>query len=192
MTEPRALDVGGCRLTYEDVGHGIPVVLVHGLGASKVLWSDLRDRLGPDHRVIALDLRGAGETREDAPRELSLATWAEDLRGLLEELDVDRPMLIGHSLGAAIVVKYALQWPEGVRALVLRGADANLSHLADRMHTAVGLIERLGLAAWVDGYWSRNTPFAAESLERSPELLERYREMLLRNDPGDYVRTCLA
>src|SRR5205807_3074993 len=72
------------------------------------------------------------------------------------------------------------------------GPDANLSHLAPRMKAAVELIERVGLREWVDAHWSRNTPFAQGSLERAPEMLERYREMLLRNDAGDYVRTCLA
>jgi 3-oxoadipate enol-lactonase len=180
------------RLAYEDIGEGVPIVLIHGLGGSRVLWSDLRDRLGPGCRVVALDLRGAGETREETRRELSLETWADDLRALLTELGLERPVLVGHSLGAAIALEYALRWPGDVRALVLMGADANLSHLAPRMRTAVELIERLGLEEWVDAHWSKNTPFAAQSLERSPEILERYRKMLLRNDPRDYVRTCLA
>jgi pimeloyl-ACP methyl ester carboxylesterase len=169
-------------LTYDDVGEGVPLVLIHGLGASRALWSDVRDRFGPGYRVVAVDLRGAGE--------LTLATWAEDIRSLVTELGIERPVLVGHSLGAAIALKYALQWP--VRALVLMGADANLSHLAPRMRTAVELIERLGLEEWVDAHWSKNTPFAAASLERSPVMLERYRAMLLANDAGDYMRTCLA
>jgi pimeloyl-ACP methyl ester carboxylesterase len=180
------------RLAYDDMGKGVPLMLIHGLGGSRVLWSDLRDRFGPGYRVVALDLRGAGATEELTRRELSLETWAEDLRGLLAELEIVRPVLVGHSLGAAVALKYALRWPDDVRALVLMGADANLSHLAPRMRAAVELIERLGLEEWVDAHWSKNTPFAAESVERSPEILERYREMLLANDPRDYVRTCLA
>jgi pimeloyl-ACP methyl ester carboxylesterase len=192
VPEPSTVDVDGCRLTYEDAGEGLPVVLIHGLGASRVLWADLRDPLGAGYRVVAFDLRGAGETRELTPRELSLATWAEDLRGLLDELGVTRPVLVGHSLGAAIALKFALEWPEDVRALVLMGPDANLSHLAPRMQAAVELIERVGFRAWVEGYWSHNTPFAPRSLEREPEILDRYREMLLRNDASDYVRSCRA
>ena len=180
------------RLAYDDLGEGVPLVLIHGLGGSRVLWSDLRDRFGPGYRVVAFDLRGAGDTREEAPGELSLETWADDLRALVTELGIEHPVLVGHSLGAAIALKYALRWPGDVRALVLMGADANLSHLAPRMRAAVELIERLGLEEWVDAHWSKNTPFAAGSLERSPEILERYRGMLLANDPRDYVRTCLA
>jgi pimeloyl-ACP methyl ester carboxylesterase len=178
------------RVAYDDVGEGVPLVLIHGLGVSRAIWSEVRDRFGPGYRVVALDLRGAGATEEVAQRELSLETWADDLRALLEELGIERPVLVGHSLGAAVALKYALQWP--VRALVLMGADANLSHLAPRMRAAAELIEEVGLEEWVDAHWSRNTPFAAESLERSPELLARYRAMLLANDPRDYVRTCLG
>jgi 3-oxoadipate enol-lactonase len=184
--------VDACEISYDAIGEGAAIVLIHGLGGSKALWSDLGDRFGPGYRVVALDLRGAGRTRERTPSGLSLTRWSDDLRALLEELDADQPVLIGHSLGASIALKYALRWPDDVRALVLMGADANLSHLAPRMRGAAELIERLGLPAWVDNHWSSNTPFSAASLRREPEILDRYRAMLLGNDDGNYIRTCLA
>jgi len=188
----RSIRLDSCEVNCEVAGEGRPVVLLHGLGGSTVLWGDLGERLARDYLVVSLDLRGAGATRELERRELSLETWAGDLRGVLEELHVERPVLVGHSLGASVALKYALTWPDDVAALVLMGADANLSHLAPRMHAAADAIGSLGLDRWVRERWSQNTPFAAASLERAPELLELYRAMLLANDPGDYVRTCLA
>jgi len=186
------------RLASSDVacelaGEGSPpLVLVHGLGASTVLWRDLQPRLGDGHRVLAFDLRGAGRTRERERRELSLATWADDLRGLLGALELEPPVFVGHSLGAAVALKYALTYPDDVAGLVLMGTDPDLANLAPRMQAAAELIERVGLETWVSEHWVKNPPFAAASLERSPELLDRYRAMLLANDDGDYVRTCRA
>src|SRR5581483_5335419 len=96
--------VESCEFRVEVVGEGVPVVLVHGLGASSVLWSRIRDGLGPGYRVVLLDLRGAGETHELEPKELSLGTWANDLGSVLAALGIERPVLVGHSLGASIAL----------------------------------------------------------------------------------------
>ena len=144
MTEQRVV-VESCDFRVEVVGEGIPVVLVHGLGASSVLWNRIRDSLGPGYQVVLLDLRGAGKTHELERKELSLETWADDLAGVLAALGIERPVLVGHSLGASIALKFALSYPERARALVLIAAEANLSNLAPRMLAASELIDRVGL-----------------------------------------------
>jgi pimeloyl-ACP methyl ester carboxylesterase/quercetin dioxygenase-like cupin family protein len=174
------------------VGEGVPVVLLHGLGLSGALWNRVRDGFGPGYMLILVDLRAAGQTRELQREELSLERWADDLAALLAALDVHRPVLVGHSLGASIALKYALEHPEDVRALALIGADATLSNLAPRMLASAERIENMGLVAWVEEYWSKNPPFSVESLDRDPGILDEYRELLLGNDPGDYVRQCRA
>lgn len=179
--------------THVDVvGEGVPVVLLHGLGLSGALWNRVRDGFGPGYMLILVDLRAAGQTRELQRVELSLERWADDLAALLAALDVRRPVLVGHSLGASIALKYALEHPDDVRALALIGADATLSNLAPRMLASAERIENLGLVAWVEEYWSKNPPFSAKSLDRDPGILAEYRELLLGNDPGDYVRQCRA
>lgn len=190
-TEQRVV-VDACDFRVEVLGDGIPIVLVHGLGASSILWNRVRDGLRPGYRVVLVDLRGAGETSEHEAQELSLAKWASDLEGLFGVLGIERPVLVGHSLGASVALKYALSHPDGARALVLIAADASLSNLAPRMLKAAKLVGDVGLPTWVDEYWSKNPPFSAASLEREPGLLDEYRAMLLLNDPEDYVRQCLA
>jgi pimeloyl-ACP methyl ester carboxylesterase len=186
-----ALDT--CEVACEISGAGAPaIILLHGLGGSTALWRDVQARLGNGHRVISYDLRGAGRTRQLEDREFSLATWADDLRGLLSALDVESPVLVGHSLGASVALKYALSFSEEVAGLVLLGADPDLSNLAPRMRAAAELIERIGLESWVSEQWVKNPPFAPAALARRPEILDRYRAMLLGNDQADYVRTCLA
>lgn len=189
------IGVDGCEISYEITGDGPPVVLIHGLGGSTVIWAGVRDSLAErGHCVVALDLRGSGASLEPEPREaLTLSRWAADLRAVLEELGLRRPALVGHSLGASIAVKYALRWEDDVAALVLMGADPELAvHLAPRVERWVELIGDVGLERWVAEFWSTNPPFSAASVEADPTIVDRYAAMLLGNDPDSYIRTCLA
>ena len=184
--------VDSLEIHVEVVGEGRPLVLIHGLGLSAALWSRVRDSFGPGYQLVLFDLRGAGATRELRREDLSLERWANDLGALLSALGIWRPVLLGHSLGASVALKYALERPDDVRALVLIGADPNLSNLAPRMLAAVERIEAMGIEAWVEECWSQNPPFSAASLARDPSMLEEYRTLLLDNDAADYVRQCRA
>jgi pimeloyl-ACP methyl ester carboxylesterase/quercetin dioxygenase-like cupin family protein len=191
VTEQRVA-IDSLEIHVESVGEGVPVVLIHGLGLSGAIWNRVRDSLGPGYRLVMIDLRGAGGTHELVQKELSLEQWATDLGALLAALEIERPVLVGHSLGASIALKYALEQPGDVGALVLIGVDANLSNLAPRMLTSAERIEAIGMEAWVAEFWSANPPFSDVSLQRDPEILEEYRSLLLRNDAADYVRQCRA
>jgi pimeloyl-ACP methyl ester carboxylesterase/quercetin dioxygenase-like cupin family protein len=171
---------------------GVPVVLIHGLGLSGALWNRVRDGFGPGYQLILVDLRGAGRSRELQREELSLERWADDIGALLRILEIHQPVIVGHSLGASVALKYALERPDDVRALVLIGAEANLSNLAPRMLASAERIETMGMEAWVEGFWSQNPPFSESSLGRDPAILDEYRDLLLQNDPVDYVRQCRA
>ena len=187
-----ALTFGGSELSYERLGSGSPIVLIHGLGTSKVIWRELQEHLASQFEIVTYDLRGSGLSHEDSKEEMSLERLSSDLRRLVQALGLDRPSLLGHSLGASIALKYTLCWPDDVQTLVLMGADANLSNLGPRMRQVVKLIEQHGLEGWVEDYWSKNPPFSEKSIKRSPEVVEHYRAMVLANDPDNYMRTCLA
>ena len=120
-------------------------MLVHGLGLSGELWNRVADALGDGYRLVRVDLRGAGRSRELERAELSLERWAADLGAVLDGLGIERPVVVGHSLGAAVALKYALERPDGVGALVLIGGEADLSNLAPRMLASVERIESMGL-----------------------------------------------
>jgi pimeloyl-ACP methyl ester carboxylesterase/quercetin dioxygenase-like cupin family protein len=184
--------VDGAELHVEVTGAGRPLVFVHGLGLSGALWNRMRESFGAGYQFVLVDLRGAPRSRELEPTELTLARWAADLAEVVRTLGLDRPVLVGHSLGATIALEYALERPGEVGALVLLGTEANLSNLAPRMLAAAERIERDGLATWVDQVWSKNPPFARASLERDPSILAEYRARLLENDAVDYVRQCRA
>jgi pimeloyl-ACP methyl ester carboxylesterase len=186
------VSAGTCDVSYEVVGSGFPIVLIHGLGAGRVLWQRLRGRFDDNHKILLYDLRGAGATTELETRPLSLETWVDDLRALLAALGIERPTLVGHSLGGAIALKYAITYPADVEALILMGTEADLSNLGPRMLRSAERVEQHGMERWVSDYWVQNPPFSDDSLRRDPALLDDYRAMLLGNDAGDYVRSCRA
>jgi 3-oxoadipate enol-lactonase len=191
MTE-QMLVVDGAELHVEVEGEGTPVVLVHGLGLQGGLWNRLCEVLGDGYQVVRVDLRGSPRCRELAPGELSLTRWASDLADVVDGLALDRPVVVGHSLGGAVALRFALDRPYTPRALVLMCTEADLSNLAPRMHASAERIENEGLEAWLSGSWVANPPFSAGSLERDPSLLAEYRALLAENDAADYVRQCRA
>jgi 3-oxoadipate enol-lactonase len=184
--------VDGAELHVDVSGDGVPVVFVHGLGLSGELWNRMRRGFGTGYQVVLVDLRGAGRSRERDRGELTLARWADDLDQVVRSLELERPVVVGHSLGASVVLRYALEHPGEAGALVLIGAEANLSNLAPRMLAAAERIESIGLVTWVDEFWAKNPPFSQASLRRDPSMLEEYRARLLENDAVDYVRQCRA
>jgi pimeloyl-ACP methyl ester carboxylesterase len=189
----RLVNVGGCEIhVVERNGPGRTIVLVHGLGASTVLWDAVVPRLPEELRILAIDLRGCGGSRETEPAELTTMQWAYDLRVLLERLGVADAAIVGHSLGATVALEYTLRWPKAVVGLVLINGEARLGALAPRMQRSADLIRANGLESWARDHWVLNPPFAPTSLESSPELLDTYRTMLLANRPEDYVRACEA
>lgn len=102
----------------EEAGEGVPVVLLHGLTATRryvVMGSKSLERGG--HRVIAFDARGHG--RSQPKDEYSYAALAADLRAVMDDRGIDRAVLAGASMGAHTIVRFALDHPDRAAALVL-------------------------------------------------------------------------
>ena len=85
-----------------------PVVLIHGTGGSLHSWRDVMPELASNHHVIAMDLPGHGFTTGARPSHLSLDAMARTLAQLFRKLDIGPDMVIGHSAGAAIALKMAM------------------------------------------------------------------------------------
>jgi pimeloyl-ACP methyl ester carboxylesterase len=112
---------GGVRLAAEQAGEGIPIVLLHGLTATRrylVMGSRALERSG--HRVVAYDARGHGHSSPaPAPDAYTYELLAEDLRAVLDGLEIERAVLAGASMGAHTALRFALERPERVLALGL-------------------------------------------------------------------------
>jgi pimeloyl-ACP methyl ester carboxylesterase len=108
-------------LSIDDQGDGTPVVLLHGLTATKryvVMGSTALQRSG--HRVIAYDARGHGDSQPaPSPDAYEYADLADDLVGVLDAHGLDRAVLVGASMGAHTLLRLALEQPERVAGLVV-------------------------------------------------------------------------
>ncbi|MGW6898925.1 alpha/beta fold hydrolase [Streptomyces sp. NBC_01718] len=119
MEDQSVVDVGDVRLAYRTWGDpfGSPVVLLHGLGGSAASWEAVGSLLGEEWRVYALDLRGHGES--DWPDEYSFELMRDDVLGFLDECDLDRVGLVGHSMGGVVAHLLAQEHADRVERLVL-------------------------------------------------------------------------
>lgn len=108
----------GQRLYYEVSGQGSPVLLVHGLGSSSRDWEYQIPELQDRHRVIAVDVRGHGQS--DKPRErYSIAGFAADVAALIEHLRLSPVHLVGISMGGMIGFELATRHPELLKSLTI-------------------------------------------------------------------------
>jgi pimeloyl-ACP methyl ester carboxylesterase len=149
----------GVAIAAEDAGSGPPVVLLHGLTATRryvLMGSRGLERRG--HRTIAYDARGHGESSPAPdPARYEYADLAGDLEAVLDAAGVERAAFAGHSMGAATAVAFALAHPERVDALVLIGpaydgeARSDPGALARWDRLADGL-ERGGVEGFVAAY----------------------------------------
>ena len=171
-------DVNGTRLAYETRGNGHPLVLLHaGIGDAR-MWDDQMDAFAARYRVVRYDARGFGRsgaaTGSYSPR--------ADLAGLLAALGIGRAHLVGLSMGGALALDAALEYPELASALVLAATRpsglAPSKELRDGWTAvdaafAAGDVARaveLELRMWVDG--PGRTPDRVD-----PAVRERVREM---------------
>jgi 3-oxoadipate enol-lactonase len=109
------IKVNGAMLAYDESGDGTAVVLVHAGIADRRMWRGQIGPLAARHRVIALDLRGYGES------ELPIAPFAhhDDVVGLLDGLGIERAALVGCSSGGSVAINTALEHPDRITALAL-------------------------------------------------------------------------
>lgn len=117
----RTIAGAGVTLRASDDGDGIPVVLAHGLSSTRryvVMGSTALQRCG--HRVVSYDARGHGSSSPaPSPDAYGYDALAADLRALLDELEIERAVLAGGSMGAHTILRLALDAPERVAGLVV-------------------------------------------------------------------------
>ncbi len=111
---------GGLKLhALEWSRDGVPMVFVHGFANDAHVWDDFAPVVAPHYRVVALDMRGHGESEHAPDGRNDLDTLSEDLACALEGLGIERFVLVGHSLGGRVSMCFAGQHAERLAGLVL-------------------------------------------------------------------------
>lgn len=179
--------LNGTSLYYEIHGNGVPIVFVHDHLSSHRMFDPQVEFFSTRARVIILDLRGNGQSgRMNVEVNRIIDTQCEDLRELLERLDVSKVTLVGCSSGGVLVRKFADLYPEWVRALVL--VDSYLSTKTSK------LWEMVETFSWLSYY------LPAELLLRTLRLTyhnwtpayEIMREDLLNKRPTELIKQRMA
>lgn len=109
----------GAELFVVTRGSGTPVVLLGGPWFGQTYLRQLAEGLADDFETVRYDARGSGRSLPVSPPEISLEAHLRDLDGLRQALGIDRVNLVGHSLGALVVLLFATRYPERTGALVL-------------------------------------------------------------------------
>jgi pimeloyl-ACP methyl ester carboxylesterase len=180
----RRIRSGAVELAVEDTGGGRPIVLAHGLTATRryvVHGSRFLERAG--YRVISYDARGHGESAPAPDRSsYSYRELVEDLRAVLDELGLDEAILAGSSMGAATTLAFALAHPERVSALIqitpaYRGSAETDPERLRRWDMLAEGLERDGVEGFLRAYGEPPVAprFKGIVMEAIRQRLERHR-----------------
>jgi pimeloyl-ACP methyl ester carboxylesterase len=171
-----ALLSGGLQLAYDESGHGVPLLLVHGWPHNRTLWAGQMSGLPTQARCIAPDLRGFGGSTAAGP--YSVAQFADDLAALLDALEIDRVVACGLSMGGYVALALLRRHRERLRGLILTGtrATADTPEASEKRARLIEFISAHGVealaGAQLAGMLSRGT------LESRAGVRERLREIM--------------
>jgi pimeloyl-ACP methyl ester carboxylesterase len=115
-------DLNGLNLYYETHGTGRPMILLHGGLGSGEMFGPILPTLAETHRVIVPDLQGHGRTA-DIDRPIDIRLMADDIAALIDHLGLDKPDLVGYSLGGGVAFFTAVKYPEKIGKLVMASAN---------------------------------------------------------------------
>ena len=126
MIEVRNANVNGTPTAYFEVGSGRPLLLLHGFGpggSASGNWSGIAAELASDHRVLAPDLLGFGQTIVK-PGALGFSATVDHIRDFMEHFGIGQADIVGNNYGGALAIKLAVQSPALVRRLILLSPPA--------------------------------------------------------------------
>jgi pimeloyl-ACP methyl ester carboxylesterase len=132
-------EVNGVNLYYETHGSGRPIILLHGGLGSGEMFGPVLPQLAEHHQVIAVDLQGHGRTA-DIDRPIDIRLMAGDIAALIDHLQLDKPDVVGYSLGGGVALQTAAQYPAKVRRLVMVSANVRTDAIYAEMRAQQGQV----------------------------------------------------
>jgi pimeloyl-ACP methyl ester carboxylesterase len=181
-------EVNGINLYYETHGSGRPLILLHGGLGSGEMFGPVLPLLAARHQVVAVDLQGHGRTA-DIDRPIDVRLMAGDMAALIDHLQLEKPDVVGYSLGAGVALQTAAQYPARVRRLVMVSGNLRPDAIYAEMRAQQGQVN----AAAVE--FMKETPMyqlyqrVAPRPEDFPRLLTKIGESMSKDyDFTDEVR----
>ena len=182
------LNVNDAELFYEEAGTGAPVLLLHGLGSCARDWAPQIDALEGAYRVIAVDVRGSGRSRDllSPGGPFTVKQFAADAAAVLESLGAAPAHVVGLSMGGMIAFQLAVDSPASVRSLTIVNSGPELVPRTGAERSAIRtrrLISRfLGPRGMGKMLAKRLFPGPHDEPKR-----QRFRERMAANDRRSYI-----
>lgn len=156
--EDRMIEGPAGDLFVTDGGSGgLPVVIIHSAAGSTEQWHEQLDHLRATRRTVAYDVRGHGRSARSADRaSFRIPALAGDVEAVVDELALDRFVLVGHSMGASLALEYAARHPDRVAGLVLvDGAFHRQGDLEPGTAEFLEALEGPQYPALIEQYWDQ-------------------------------------
>lgn len=135
------------ELNYYDQGSGEPLVLIHGLGGQAASWRFQMEALADNCRVLAMDLRGHGQSGYRAAEPICIPAFADDVVALMAKLGLDQAHICGLSMGGMIALEIFARCAPKVKSLILAATTAFFPPPQAR-EELLGHFDRLEMASW--------------------------------------------
>ncbi|MDA1164231.1 MAG: alpha/beta fold hydrolase [Planctomycetota bacterium] len=188
----KKVTVNGITLAVVDEGTGPPVLFVHGFPLSHAMWQAQLSEFANDYRVIAPDLRGFGSS-DVTEGTVTMEQHADDLAALLDELNVDEPIVFcGLSMGGYIAWQFQQKYPERLRALILcdTRAIADTPEGVDNRQRLAKMVVENGSAAVATAMLPNL--FSPITSERQQSLIDELRETIVATSPQGIAAASLG
>ncbi|OOG77647.1 alpha/beta fold hydrolase [Algoriphagus sp. A40] len=175
------IPVNTINLSYDDLGEGnIPVIFLHGFPFDKSMWKGQLEFFASSYRVIALDIRGFGKSK-DEESSLSIDLFANDLIHFMDALNLEKAIVCGLSMGGYILLNAQERYPDRFEALILCDtqciADSNV--VKEKRLEAIQKIESHGPDKFNEGFVK--SVFHKNSLTEKEELVENLSKVVFSN-----------
>lgn len=193
----------GARIVYDDMGEGMPVLLLHGFAEDSWIWNEFAEKLKDHNRLIIPDLPGSGES-EYTPS-LTIDSMADAMAALLDNEGIREAVVIGHSMGGYITLAMAAHHPDVIYAIGLFHSTAfadsdekkntrrkNIKFI--QSHGTADFIKQSQPALFSEGFKARHEKVVNQLIERykkfnKESLIAYYEAMIQRPDRTEVLKT---
>ncbi len=179
-------------MAYDDTGgNATPLLLIHGFPLDRTLWDAQKQGLADVARVIAPDLRGCGESGMPYGN-VTMDAYADDLRGLLDKLGVEKVVFGGLSMGGYITFAFYRKYPHRVRGLILANTKAGPDSPEGKKgrEDTAKLAREMGVAAIAEQMLPKMlTP---QTIAAHPDVADRVRALMARQPVEGVVGALMA
>jgi 3-oxoadipate enol-lactonase len=173
--------VNNFSLSYDDVGEGsVPIVFLHGYPFDKTMWQEQLAFLKSSHRAIACDIRGFGKSTDENST-LSMDLFGDDLIKFLNNLNIEKAIVCGLSMGGFIALNAHQRFPGRFEALILCDTQciADTADVKAKRYRTIDEIAQNGVADFNEAF-IKNV-FHKDSLTTKKEVVEQVRSVVFAN-----------